>query len=115
MANKKQKLYKPIKASFKTEAGELEYSATGDANSAVMSFANKGPAPKTVRLIATVWSGDEYVGKVTQKYSIACGESTYTFNYSAVSGGDRVEVTVWDYDRGVVKKVYGKKVYKFNR
>lgn len=115
MANKKQKLYKPIKASFKTEAGELEYSATGDANSAVMSFANKGAAPKAVRLIATVWSGDEYVGKVTQKYSIACGESTYTFDYSAITSGDRVEVTVWDYDRGVVKKVYGKKVYKFNR
>ncbi len=115
MANKKQKLYKAIQASFKTEAGELEYSATGDANSAVMSFANKAIAPKTVRLIATVWSGDEYVGKVTQKYSIASGESTYTFDYSGAIGGDRVEVAVWDYDRGVVKKVYGKKVYKFNR
>lgn len=114
MANADQILYKPIAVSFKTEAGQLEYSATGNGSSAQMSFANKG-VPKKVSLIATVWTDDLYVGKVVEEYQIASGETDYTFDYSEMLGGNRVEVTVWDYDQGTVKKVYGKKVYAFAR
>jgi hypothetical protein len=115
MVNSKQKLYKAIATTFRTEAGELEYNAVGDGNCAQLSFANKGASPKSVLLIATIWNGDKYVSKVTEKYAITTGETTYTFDYSSAAGGSKAEVTVWEYGDGAVKKVYGKNVYIFER
>ena len=114
LANERQSLYKAIKATFTTEKGELECNAAGDGNSAEFTFVNAGES-KNVVLVATVWDGDKFVGKYTQPYQIAAGDSTYTFNYSSVLGGDRAEVTVWDYADGTVKTVYGKKVFTFDR
>ena len=114
LANEKHGLYKAIKATFTTEKGVLECNATGDGNSAEFAFSNAGES-KNVVLVATVWDGDKYVGKVTEPYQIATGDSTYTFNYASVTGGDRAEVTVWEYADGKVNAVYGKKVFTFER
>ena len=114
LANERQSLYKAIKATFTTEKGVLECNAAGDGSSAEFTFVNAGES-KNVVLVATVWDGDKYVGKYTQPYQIAAGDSTYTFNYSSVTGGDRAEVAVWEYADGAVKAVYGKKVFTFER
>ncbi len=112
-ANSKQNLYKPTLATFRTQGEELEYEASGNGSKAEMLFVNKGNAAKEVLLIASIWDGNKAVDKVTEIYSVPCGESTHTFDYSSVLGGNKVELSVWEYSSSTVKKIHGRKVYTF--
>ena len=112
-ANSKQNLYKPTTAVFRTQGEALEYEATGNGSKAEILFVNKGTATKEVLLIASIWDGNKAVDKVTEVYSVACGERTHTFDYSSVSGGNKVELSVWEYSSSTVKKIHGRKVYTF--
>lgn len=80
-----------------------------------MLFVNKGNAAKEVLLIASIWDGNKAIDKATEIYSVACGESTHTFDYSSVLGGNKVELSVWEYSNSTVKKIHGRKVYTFSK
>lgn len=113
--NSVQNLYKPTMAKFKTIPSSFEFDAVGDGDSVYLSFSNQRSSPKNIVLIATVWEGDKYVGKKVLSYTVQTGDENYTFDYSSVTGGNKAEVTVWEFSSGTIKKVHGKKVYSFER
>lgn len=112
-ATTNQKLYKEITKKFTTAAGEFEYYAVGNMNSAKLNFMNNGAKPKELLLVATFWDDDRYMGKKLEKYTAELGATEYNFDYSDKKSGNKAEVIVWEYGNGIVQKVHGRKVYVF--
>lgn len=112
--NANQNLFKPISKSFKTDAAEFEVSVTAaDTDSASVVFENYGESAKSLLAIATLWSGDKYVGKVILPCTADIGMTSVALNYAHL-GGNRAEVTFWEFG-GTLPRVFGKTVYTLSR
>ncbi|MBQ7901836.1 MAG: hypothetical protein IJ365_07755 [Clostridia bacterium] len=94
----RQDLYKPIEVTFKTELDPITTQIDKGHTGASINYINDTNKDVVLVAIATVWNGNQYVGKAMAATEVAANSTVenVSLDYSAYSG--TVELVIWRYD-----------------